>query len=132
MGDGQSYSYGLQLCIDSFNKDEIERFISVLINRYELDASLRKMTKEGQYRIYISAKSMNKLYNLTNPYIVESMFYKIIIKTSPPHHYGVVERGGTNSKFQIPNSKFQIPNSKFQIPNSIEKQTYSPTDPTYG
>jgi hypothetical protein len=80
MGDGQSYSYGLQLCTDSFTKDDVERLISVLINRYGLDASLRKMANNNGYRIYIKAKSMNKLYNLVSPYMVDSMMYKIISK----------------------------------------------------
>lgn len=80
MGDGQSYSYGLQLCTDSFTKEEVERLISVLVNRYGLYASLRKMAKEGQYRIYINRNSMNKLNEIVKSYMVDSMLYKITPK----------------------------------------------------
>ena len=45
MGVGLSYLDGLQLCIDSFCKDDVEKLRLVKINRYNLEASLRIMAK---------------------------------------------------------------------------------------
>jgi len=81
MGDGVSRPYGLQLCTDSYSLPDVVRLMNVLIIRYELVCTLHKK-REGQYRIYISSKSMPRLQQIVGPYMHESMLYKIYSTTS--------------------------------------------------
>jgi len=76
MGDGQRRDYGLVLCTDSFSIAEVVRLENVLILRYDLICTIRT-NKIGQYRIYISAKSMDKLISILLPYMDNSMLYKL-------------------------------------------------------
>lgn len=76
MGDGVSRPYGLQLCTDSYSLTDTVRLMNVLMIRYGLICTLHKK-REGQYRIYISSKSMPKLKEIVTPYMHESMSYKL-------------------------------------------------------
>lgn len=76
MGDGSKQPSGLELCTDSYSIQDVVRLINVLIIRYGLICSLRERRK-GQYRIYISAKSMANLRSIVEPFIIPSMLYKI-------------------------------------------------------
>ncbi len=76
MGDGSHRSHGLVICTDSFSLKEVIYLINVLIIKYELICKLREHNK-GQYRIYISEKSLPKLRSIVGPYIISSMLYKI-------------------------------------------------------
>ena len=80
MGQGSLSSkrrdYGLVLCTDSFTIEEVVRLVNVLIVRYDLICTIRT-NKLGQYRIYISAKSMDKLISIVLPYMDDSMLYKL-------------------------------------------------------
>jgi hypothetical protein len=51
----------------------------VLIIRYNFICTIRT-NNPGQYRIFISNKSMNSLRAIVLPYMVESMLYKINLK----------------------------------------------------
>ena len=76
MGDGQRQNYGLVLCTDSYTLQDVVRLVNVLIIRYNLICTLREVNP-GQYRIYISAKSMDKLISIVLPYMDDSMLYKL-------------------------------------------------------
>ncbi len=76
MGDGQRRDEGLVLCTDSYTLQDVVRLINVLILRYNLICTLREPNK-GQYRIYISHKSMSILRVIVLPYFVDSMLYKL-------------------------------------------------------
>jgi hypothetical protein len=76
MGDGVARLYGLQLCTDSYSLIDTVRLMNVLIIRYGLSCTLQKK-REGQYRIYISSKSMSRLKEIVGPYMLESMSYKL-------------------------------------------------------
>ena len=81
MGDGQRRELGgLVLCTDSYTIQEVVCLINVLIIRYSLICTLREVNK-GQYRIYISEKSMNNLRAIVLPYMINTMLYKLNIKS---------------------------------------------------
>lgn len=77
MGDGSVQTSGLILCTDSYSLPDVVRLMNVLIIRYELVCTLHKK-RENQYRIYISSKSMSRLKEIVDPYMHESMCYKLI------------------------------------------------------
>ena len=79
MGDGQRRDLGLVLCTDSFTIQEVVSIINVLILRYTLICRIRENNK-GQYRIYISEKSMDKLRAIVIPYMIDTMLYKLNVK----------------------------------------------------
>jgi hypothetical protein len=74
--DGKIDRSGLILCIDSYTLQEVIILINVLIIRYELICSIHR-SRPGQYRIYISKKSMVNLSSIILPYMHSSMLYKI-------------------------------------------------------
>lgn len=76
MGDGQRREYGLVLCTDSYTLQDVVRLVNVLIIRYNLICTLRE-NRPGQYRIYISHKSMSNLRGIVLPYFDDSMLYKL-------------------------------------------------------
>lgn len=67
------------MCTDSFTLQEVVSIINVLIVRYSLICSIRENNK-GQYRIYISEKSMGKLRAIVMPYMIDPMLYKLNVK----------------------------------------------------
>ena len=75
-GDGQRREYGLVICTDSFTLKDVVRLVNVLILRYKLICTIRE-NKSGQFRIYISSKSMSTLRSIVLPYFVDSMLYKL-------------------------------------------------------
>ena len=76
MGDGQSRDLGLVLCTDSFTLQEVVLLLNVLIIRYNFICTIRT-NNPGQYRIYISEKSMNSLKTKVSPFMTKTMLYKI-------------------------------------------------------
>lgn len=76
MGDGTAHNNGLVLCTDSNSLEEVIRLMNVLMIKYDLICSIHTK-RPGQYRIYISVKSMDKVRELVKPYMVNSMLYKI-------------------------------------------------------
>lgn len=78
MGDGQRKECGLVLCTDSYTIKEVVFLVNVLIIRYNLICTIRE-TNLGQYRIYITQKSMDNLRAIILPYMQETMLYKLNI-----------------------------------------------------
>lgn len=78
-GDGKARTHGLMLNTESFSLIEVVKLINVLIIKYNLECTLRKV-REDQYAIYIRQNSMKLLIKLVKPYIDPSMLYKIIPK----------------------------------------------------
>ena len=76
MGDGVARIHGLQLCTDSYSLQDTLKLLNVLTIRYQLNVSLHKK-RAGQYRLYISSKSMPLLLSIVSPYMHSSMLYKI-------------------------------------------------------
>lgn len=76
MGDGSKAGKGLLLCTDSYTISDVILLMNVLTIRYGFICSIH-IPKPGQYRIYISSKSKDKLFNVVNSYIVPSMKYKL-------------------------------------------------------
>jgi hypothetical protein len=82
MGDGTTWSgSGLVLCTDSYSIQDVVRLINVLISRYDFKCNIR-IHREGQYRIYISKKSMELLRTIVIAHMTPSMFYKVISRNN--------------------------------------------------
>lgn len=74
-GDGSVRSHGLVICTDSYDLSSVIKLMNVLIIRYRLDCILRY---NGQYpRIYIRQASMVTLKNIVEPYMDQTMLYKL-------------------------------------------------------
>jgi len=76
--DGYKEKSGFILCTDSFTKAECELLISVLYKKFGLICTLRQWRGKNQYRIYITAQSMDKFRSLVSPYFHSSMLYKLV------------------------------------------------------
>lgn len=76
MSDSAKSGKSLLLCTNNLSLQDIILLMNVLIIRYGLICSIHKIGKI-QYRIYINAKSKNKLREIVMPYIVPSMLYKL-------------------------------------------------------
>lgn len=77
MGDGVYYKGGgIAICTDSYSIQDVVRLMNVLVIRYGLKCTLQTR-REGQYRIFISKKSMESLITIIKPHTTPSMYYKI-------------------------------------------------------
>lgn len=81
MQDGSFHkvSKGIVLCTDSFTKEEVLLLIEVLQEKFNLKCTIQKAPNKSlnRFRIYISAKSMHILRELTQSYFNSSMLYKL-------------------------------------------------------
>lgn len=68
-------SKGVLFSTHCFEKNEVERLINLLQSSFALDAKERAQ-KEGS-QIYISGKSYERFREIVDPYVIESMRYKI-------------------------------------------------------
>ena len=76
MQDGSRGTYrGLYLCTDSFTHKEVKHLQDYISNRYKISCSIHKFN--GNYRIYILAKSVPIVQNIVIPYMHHSMLYKL-------------------------------------------------------
>ena len=75
MGDGTKLNQGLSLCTESYSVKENLMLLNVLIIRYNFNCTLHK--RNNSYRIHIYKKSMPLLRDIVNPYIIQTMEYKI-------------------------------------------------------
>jgi hypothetical protein len=78
MDDGSiksKQSKGVILNTHGFTKPEIVRLIEALKSKLFLEASIRSQTDGNQ--IYISGKSYERLVEILDPWVIESMRYKI-------------------------------------------------------
>src|SRR5271156_6543416 len=72
MQDGsRGTSKGLYLCTDSFTHADVKILTKYLSNKYEIKCSIHK--SGGNYRIYILAKSVEKIKNIILPFMHETI-----------------------------------------------------------
>jgi hypothetical protein len=80
MGDGQTSRHGLVLCTNSYSIQDVVRLMNVLMIRYKIECNIREFTqssKKLEYMIYIKHGSMPLLRTIVEPYMHESMLYKL-------------------------------------------------------
>lgn len=82
MDDGYAIPYGYCFCTDCFSKEEQLRLIKCFKNKFDINIKLKR--KNDSFRLGITDKeSRNKFLLLVEPYIIESMKYKLrLIKQS--------------------------------------------------
>ncbi len=68
-------SKGVIFNTHGFERNDVRRLIAALCSKFDLEASERK--QHDGWQIYISGNSFEKFRNMIDPYIVESMRYKI-------------------------------------------------------
>ena len=73
MDDGNKTGKGIHLNTNAFSEKDLNLLILVLKHKFELDCSIH-----SRNRIYIKVKSVKFFVKLVEPYIEESMKYKII------------------------------------------------------
>lgn len=76
-GDGTKNRHGLTISTESFSVEDTVRLLNVLMIRYRLDCSLHKHSIG--YNIYIKENSMPLLRTIVQPYMHNSMLYKLRI-----------------------------------------------------
>lgn len=79
-GDGTTNGYGLTLCTESFNVQDLVRLLNVLILKYGLKCTLHK--QRNSFNIYISEVSMPLLRTIVIPHIHSSIYYKLRVGTN--------------------------------------------------
>ena len=79
MDDGSISSKGLKLSTNSFTYDDCLFLVTILFKNFNLKASVHSAGVPNQYVIYIWKESMLLLKEITLPYIIPSMKYKINI-----------------------------------------------------
>lgn len=82
MDDGSiksKQSKGVIFNTQAFCKEDVEKLVFVLQNKFQLQCWLRKQ-KEG-YQIYVSGESFGHFHQIVSPFIIPSMQYKIPGKT---------------------------------------------------
>ncbi len=78
MDDGSlksAQSHGVIFNTQGFSKNDVERLISTLQEKFNLNCWLRKQ-REG-YQIFVSGKSFERFYEIVSPYILPDMKYKL-------------------------------------------------------
>lgn len=77
MDDGSFHKKGktVVFCTESFEKGELERLCGFLKVQYDLVCTLQKYRQN--YRIYLRVHSFHKFKMLVQPYLHESMLYKL-------------------------------------------------------
>ncbi len=71
-------SKGVLFNTQGFVKNDVERLVDLLHDRFELEAESRKQ-KEG-LQIYISGRSSDRFREIVDPFIIPSMRYKIPVE----------------------------------------------------
>lgn len=80
MDDGSiksSQHRALVIHAQSFAKDDLERIIQVLKRKFNISAVLRKRKDGSGYVIYLLSETIKNFIDLTEPYILPSMKYKL-------------------------------------------------------
>jgi hypothetical protein len=83
MDDGFKVGNGVGLATECFTEKEIDLLKSVLENKFGflVTKNIRKTsTGKISFRLFISAKSKDKLFSLVLPYFIPEMLYKLNIK----------------------------------------------------
>ena len=79
MDDGSISSKGLKLATNSFTYEECVFLTTILLVNFKLKSTVQSAGIPNQYVIYIWKESMPKVKEITLPYIIPSMKYKINI-----------------------------------------------------
>jgi ubiquinol-cytochrome c reductase cytochrome b subunit len=79
MDDGSISSKGLKLATNSFTYEECLFLTNILFKNFNIKATVQSAGINKQYVIYIWKESMDLVKEITKPYIIPSMKYKIII-----------------------------------------------------
>lgn len=80
MDDGFKVNNGVGLATESFTEQEVDRLKLVLENKFGLlvTKNPRKTKSDmSRFRLFISAKSRNKLHSLVLPFFIPQMLYKL-------------------------------------------------------
>lgn len=77
MDDGTKSSKGLKLCTNCFSYSDCLLLVDVLYFNFQLKSSIQS-AGNNQYIIYIWKESIPKLKEITFPYIIKEMRYKLI------------------------------------------------------
>jgi hypothetical protein len=75
--DGSFY-----FCTDNFLVEDTKYFSSLLNTKFNLNTTLHRHGREGQYRISVPKSKFNELVALIGPHIHSSMQYKINSRAS--------------------------------------------------
>jgi len=68
---------GIKFSSNCFTLKEVNLLKAVLRNKFNLEVSIHKTGVVNQYNIYILKSSLSRLRDLTIPYIVPTMRYKL-------------------------------------------------------
>nr|ABX45146.1 endonuclease 1 [Heterostelium pallidum] len=85
MDDGCADQYGYKFATNSFDKKSLDYIVDMLKNKFNLpDVTLQKhglgnITGLPEYKIYIGAKSREKFRALVEPYMLDTLKYKLEI-----------------------------------------------------
>jgi len=76
MDDGSLYGKGLHISTYNFSKEDVNRLMYVLINKFNLKCLIH-YNKDNKPRIYIFKESMDQLRSLVSVYFIKEMLYKL-------------------------------------------------------
>jgi len=78
MDDGKYSDYGAYLCVGNITPDEGHCLIEYLKNVFSIEATFQTHNKKkNYYNLYIKAESRDHFFDLINPFVIDSMQYKI-------------------------------------------------------
>lgn len=80
MGDGYFAGNVVNICTDNFTKEEVLILIKALNDKFGIKATINKRTNPNGkvvWRIRVSKNSMANLINISKPYFIPEMLYKL-------------------------------------------------------
>lgn len=75
--DGGWTKAGVRIATNSFQLNEVIYLRNILESKYQLDATIQKISLEGKYSIYIKKNSIKKLEEIILVHLDKSMYYKL-------------------------------------------------------
>jgi hypothetical protein len=75
MDDGYKFNNGFYLSTESFTKEEVNKLVLILREKFKLNCNSH-LTTNG-YRLYIFSSSRENFINLIKPYLLKHFYYKI-------------------------------------------------------
>ena len=76
-GKGRVYNRRVEFCTDRYKKQDVEKLAKMLSDKFDLNTSIIK--RNSRYRIRILCSSYEHFQDLVEPYIVDSMLYKLYL-----------------------------------------------------
>jgi len=77
MDDGGWANPGVRISTNSFSLEEVQMLSNILINKFDLDCTVKKIGIADKYSIYIKGSSVPTLRKWVLPHIHSSMHYKL-------------------------------------------------------